>query len=239
MKVENGYLYLEKNELKKKKKITGHSFVQLLGYDNFTPIGDCLLSMHGIYTEKIDEKWLKRGDFAEKVIQLVYKRDKHEIVVYDKKQINYDNFQNYEYFGGIIDIPTENRLVEVKSKSIKDYDYIIKNIPKAEIYQALYYGYLKGYNSITMEYVFFDKQTENEVFNGVPVTTIKNLKRFSKDFKIDFEIMKQKLIDAKKVVLDFRANLRIPISQISDKVLKELGLSKDKAIEDMLKGFDF
>ena len=82
MRIENGYLIVESSEIRKIKKITGHSFVQLIGIDPFTKVGDCLLTMHGLYSEKIDEKWLKRGDFAEKVVQRVYKRDGHNITIY-------------------------------------------------------------------------------------------------------------------------------------------------------------
>lgn len=228
MRIENGYLIIEKTEMTKFKKITGHSFVQLIGIDPFTKVGDCLLSMHGLYSEKIDKKWLKRGDFAEKIIQKVYTRNGHKITTYDKNEVNYDNFQQYKHFGGLLDIELieENSLIEVKSKSMKDYDYIIENQPIQEIYQGLYYGYLRGYETITMEWVFFDEQTQEEIFNDKPITTLKNLKKYGKRFAVNKEEMKQKLQTALQIVFDFRENGKIPLNNISDKVLNYLGLER-------------
>lgn len=230
MRIENGYLIVEKTEMTKFKKITGHSFVQLIGIDPFTKVGDCLLSMHGLYKETVDEKWLKRGNLAEDIIKKVYTRDGHKCTTYDKYKINFDNFQNYKNFGGLIDIELieEYSLIEVKSKSMKDYDYIIQNQPKQEIYQGLYYGYLRGYETITMEWVFFDEQTEQEVFNDKPITTLKNLKKFSLRFEVYKEHMKEELSKALKIVFDFRENGKINLNDISDKVLKYLGLERPK-----------
>lgn len=230
MKVENGYLIVELDEIKKFKKITGHSFVQLIGLDPFTKVGDCLLTMHNLYSEKIDEKWLKRGDFAEKVVQRVYKRDGHKITTYDKYEIQFDNFQDYLWYGGLIDIELleEKTLVEVKSKSLKDYDYICKNQPLQEIYQGLYYGYLRHYNTINMEWVFFDEQTQNEIFNDKPVTTLQNLKKLSKTYNVDENFMKLKLDEALQIVLNFRETGKIHISNISDKVLNYLGFDRNE-----------
>lgn len=44
MKIENGYLVFDKEQLKL-KKITGHRFPQLLGKSRFTTKGDCLVKM--------------------------------------------------------------------------------------------------------------------------------------------------------------------------------------------------
>ena len=229
MKIENGYLVVDPSEIKKFKKITGHSFVQLIGIDPFTKVGDCLLTMHELYKEKIDEKWLKRGDFAERVVQRVYKRDGHIITTYNKKEVNYDNFQDNLWFGGLLDIELleEKTLVEVKSKPMKDYDFIVKNPPLHEIYQGLYYGYLREYDHITMEWVFFDKQTEEEIFNDLPITTLQNLKKYSKTFAINKDSMKEKLTQARNVLMEFRETGKIHISNISDKVLNYLGFNRN------------
>lgn len=236
MRIENGYLIVEKEEIKKFKKITGHSFVQLIGVDPFTKVGDCLLTMHGLYSEKIDEKWLKRGDFAERIMQSVYKRDGHKITTYNKYEINFDNFQDYLHYGGLIDIELleENTLAEVKSKSLKDYEYICKNPPLQEIYQGLFYGYLRHYNSINMDWVFFDEKTQNEIFNDKPITTLQNLKKYSKTYAVDRESMKAKLDKALEIVLEFRENGKIHISDISDKVLTALGFDRNAIMMDSL-----
>lgn len=228
MKIEDGYLIVEKNEMTKFKKITGHSFVQLIGIDPFTKVGDCLLAMHGLYSEKVDDKWLKRGEFAEKIVQKVYTRNGHKITIYNKKEINYDNFQNYKHFGGLLDIELieESSLIEVKSKSMKDYDYITKNPPIQEVYQGLYYGYLRKYPAITMEWIFFDEQTEQEVFNDKPITTLKLLKKHNQRYAVNNEEMLQKLQKALGIVLEFRETGKILLNDISDKVLKYLGLER-------------
>lgn len=229
MKIENGYLVVDPSEIKKFKKITGHSFVQLIGIDPFTKVGDCLLTMHGLYKEKIDEKYLKRGDFAERVVQRVYKRDGHIITTYKNEEINYDNFQDNLWFGGLLDIELleEKTLVEVKSKPMKDYDFIVKNPPLQEIYQGLYYGYLREYDHITMEWVFFDEKTEKEIFEDSPITTLQNLKKYSKTFAINRDSMKEKLNQARNVLMEFRENGKIHISNISDKVLNYLGFNRN------------
>ena len=228
MRIENGYLIVEKNEMLKFKKITGHSFVQLIGIDPFTKVGDCLLAMHGLYKETVDEKWLKRGNLAEEIVKKVYTRNGHKCTTYDKYEINFDNFQNYQHFGGLIDIELieERSLIEVKSKSLKDYDYIIQKQPIQEVYQGLYYGFLRGYEAITMEWIFFDEQTQEEVFNDKPITTFKNLKKFNKRFSVNKEEIKEKLKTALQIVFDFRENGKIPLNNISDKVLKYLGLER-------------
>lgn len=230
MKVENGYLIVELDEIKKFKKITGHSFVQLIGLDPFTKVGDCLLLMHGFYSEKVDEKWLKRGEFAEKIVQSVYKRDGHKITTYNKYDIQFDNFQDYLWYGGLIDIELleEETLVEVKSKALKDYDYICKNPPLHEVFQGMFYGYLRHYKSINMEWVFFDEKTQNEIFEDKPITTLKNLKKFPKTYNVDENFMKLKLDEALQIVLNFRETGRIHISDISDKVLKYLGIDREQ-----------
>ena len=228
MRIENGYLIVEKNEMLKFKKITGHSFVQLIGIDPFTKVGDCLLAMHGLYKETVDEKWLKRGNLAEEIVKKVYTRNGHKCTTYDKYEINFDNFQNYQHFGGLIDIELieERSLIEVKSKSLKDYDYIIQKQPIQEVYQGLYYGFLRGYEAITMEWIFFDEQTQEEVFNDKPITTFKNLKKFNKRFSVNKEEIKEKLKTALQIVFDVREHGKIPLNNISDKVLKYLGLER-------------
>ena len=92
---------------------------------------------------------LRACNFAEAIIFKVYTRDNpdKEIVRYnDKKAINYNNFnKESKVFGGIIDIEnkTDKYLVEVKSKSMSAYDFISKYPPKDEVYQALFYAYLR------------------------------------------------------------------------------------------------
>lgn len=232
MKIENGYLIIDNKTINKFKKITGHSFVGLIGEDKYKKVGDYLLSMHGFYSEEIDDKWLKRGEFAEKIIQHYYKKEGHNITIYNKEKINYDNFTDYLWYGGLIDIELldEQTLIEVKSKSMKDYNKICNNPPFQEVLQGMYYGYLRKYDSIKMEWVFFDEKTEKEIFEDRPVTTLKNIKKFSKTYKIDNEFMKEKLEEALMVVKNFRESGKIHLSNISDKVLNSLGFDRNELL---------
>lgn len=226
MRIEDGYLIVDKEF--KKKKVTGRTFVELIGANPFTKVGDALLKMHGIITEDVDPKWLKRGNFAEKIVKAVYERDGHKCVIYDKKEVQFDNFQEYSNFGGLIDIelPEEKTLIEVKSKSLSKYDEIVKNPPTEEIYQGLFYGFLRKYNKIIMEWVFFDEMTEEEIFAGKKPTTLRYLKKYSRKFDVKNDEMKKLLIMANNINKDFEENKRIKIGLISDKALKQLGLTR-------------
>lgn len=239
MKIENGYLVFDtENELKKikYKKISGHNFVELIGFNKFSKPGDTLLTMYKFIETSVDQKYLFRGDLAEQIVKSVYKRDGHICTTYDKEKINYDNFQDNNYFSGLIDIELieENTLIEVKSKSMKDYDYIIKYPPKQEIYQGLMYGFLRNYKYITMEWIFFDEESENEIFQGKKPTSLKNLKRYSKTYEVNENEMKQLLNTAYAIVRDFVNSKRIPINLISENMLKKLGiLNQDVNVDDL------
>lgn len=229
MKIENGYLIIEPYEYIRNKKITGHSFVDLLGLNNFKKPGDTLLTMHGFVAEKVDEKWLKRGDFAEKIVYLLYtQKYKKRCITYDKQVIKWDNFQEKKNFGGLIDIELldDKSLIEVKSKSLKDYEYICENQPLNEVYQGEYYAFLRGYETFKMEWIFFDPITEEEIFSGKKPTTLKNIRRFSKEYKVNFKEMEDKTKEALTILENFRKERKIPLDQISEiniEKLKESG----------------
>lgn len=221
-------LVIEDKDKLKIKKITGHSFVGLIGLDNFHRVGDILLIMHGLITEKVDIKYLRRGDYAEKIIKKVYERDGFKCTTYNKEEINYDNF-NYEFFGGLVDIELidDKKIIEVKSKSMKHYSSVAQNPPLNEVYQGLYYARLRNYNEVIMEWVFFDEKTEQEIFNNQKPTSLKSLERLSKTFVVDKQEMDEKLAYARKMVRDFRTTKKIPLNIISDGVLKQLGFNRN------------
>lgn len=224
MKVENGYLVFAPYDPIKIKKITGHSFVDLLGINKFVKRGDALLSLHGVCSEKVDPKYLRRGDFAEYIAKIYYQREGHVCITYDKKEIGYDNFKENKTCGGIIDIemPAERSLVEVKSKSLKDYNLVINNPPANELYQGMFYAYLRGYVSFNMFWLFFDENTENEIFAGVKPTSLKNIKKFEKEYFVDTADIKNKIAEAEAIVENFRKEKRIPLSEISPKYIELL-----------------
>ena len=224
MIIKDDYLYLEPSDyIPQNKKISGHTFVALLGLDPFKKPGDALLEMHRIIKSEVDPKWLKRGSFAEQIINKVYSRDYHTIT-YDAKEIKYDNFPDNPTFGGIIDIeiPDKHTLVEVKSKSLDKKEMIVNNPPESEIYQAALYAYLRGYEQFIMEWVFFDNQTEEEIFNDKRPTTLQNLQRYTKICFVDKSDMEQKLKKAEGFVKAFRLKRCLPLYLVSDEVKKVL-----------------
>ena len=229
-RIEGNYLIID--EPIKEKKITGHSFVDILGLNPFSKIGDAILKFHKVIDEEIDEKWLKRGDFAEKIVQHIYTRDGHKITIYDKKEVKYDNFQNNQDFGGLLDIELldEETLIEVKSKSSKDYEYICKLQPQHEIMQGMYYAKLRGYEKFTMEWIFFDSTTEEQVFKGEKPTTLANLKRLSKTYNVDDSYITTKMFQVLKVVKAFREHKRIPLDLVSDECLEKIGVKRESQL---------
>ena len=233
VRIVNDYVYFETDRtIRTKKKITGHSFVDLSGFNPYTKRGDTILSLVGIRKEEVDKKYLYRGEIAEQLVRNIYeKKLGKKIVWYDektKKDNYYDFFPTFLQCGGIpdIEIPSENTLVEVKSKSMKDYEKIKTNGSLVyELYQALYYGYLRNYDKITMFYVFFDEESEKQAFANQPITNFKNIKFLSNVY----EVKREEIEFLLKSDLEYYNNAirekRIHISDFSDKVLKELGAS--------------
>lgn len=76
IRVENGYLKFDKEDIyinkftKLPKKITGHSFVALIGKDGFRKRGDSVIELLKLLPmEPIDEFYTKRGELAEYLIK--------------------------------------------------------------------------------------------------------------------------------------------------------------------------
>lgn len=220
------YLCFNKEEIKKVKKISGHAFVELCGLSHFNPKGNAVLTLLGLYTKDVDKKYLYRGDYAEKIVQTVYARN-HQIKVYDKKKINYDNFQDNKYFGGLVDIELldESAYVEVKSKSLSKYDSINDYPPFEEIYQGLLYCILGNKDKLYMEWILFDPETEEQLFNNQKPTTLQNIKKISKEYNVkDYEEdVKSKMKEAFDYYLKCYKEGRISIDELSENCLKDLG----------------
>lgn len=237
---EQNCLVFEDNDNLKIKKIGGHAFVELLGLNSYKTIGDALLELHGVVKSEVDEKYLLRGDIAETIIKKVYERDGHHCVTYDKKQIKHDNFQNVEYFGGLIDIelPVEQTLIEVKSKSMNKYEEINNHKPQDEIFQAFLYGYLRGYKSIIMEWVFFDEKTEKEIFEKKPITSFKDLKKIKEVLAVPSNMVEY-MYKVLNIVQEFRKTRKISLDAISDEYLKKLGFERPSGIENIINTLPF
>jgi len=222
MRIDNEFLYLEPTDYIPKKKISGHTFVALCGLDPFKKQGDALLELHRFIKPEVDPKWLRRGTVAEQIVASIYKKD-HQITTYDAAQIGYDNFKDNPNFGGIIDIEVDNKtLVEVKSKSLDKKFFIVNNPPQAEIYQAMLYAYLRGYEYFTMEWIFFDKETEEEIFADKKPTTLKNLDRYTKVYFVDKCDIEQKMKVALNFLEAFKSRRPIPLRFFSDDVISKI-----------------
>lgn len=230
MKIENGKLiFTEQDVIKTKngistpKKITGHSFVGLIGKDPFKLKGDYLLELFRLLkTEEIDEYWLKRGDIAEAIIQKCYIRDGHKYQKWDKNEVNYDNFQDIDYFGGLIDGLVDDVIInEVKSKSLKDYDNIFKYGRENEELQGMYYATLKGLDTLFMDWVFFTPQQEEELKETGKITDFKGMQRFSKQFTVDRKYIMKLMYEALTYYNNCYNN-GIPLEDLSDKALQRL-----------------
>lgn len=246
MKIENNYLIFEPNDKVKIKprKITGHPFVELIGLNKFTKVGDALVYMFKILKKQVDEKYLKRGTYAEAIVKVWLEKQGYECVTYDAEKINYNNFDDGYDFGGVIDIeiPSCQTLVEVKSKSMKSYSFIERQKPLDEVYQGMLYAYLRGYATFKMIWIFFDELTENEIFNGLKPTTLKNIKKIEEEYVVDNGDMVQKMYEAKSIVDKFIETKKISLNDLSQECLDELkakyGLSstlgeKEITFEDM------
>lgn len=243
MEIKDNYLYFETNKtIQNKKKITGHSFVALCDLDQFNKKGDMVLNLLGLYKKPFDVKYMYRGEVAEDLVRQYYEKKLHRpFIWYDedaKKKNNYDFFKEYQQCGGIPDMEMQDdeEIIEIKSKSMNKMNAIANenNIPKEELYQALYYGYLrlkrKNIHKVTMAYVFFDKETENLIFNNQKPITYKYIKLFIKSYDMaDYIDEIESLI--KKALIYYNTCIeqkRIPLADISEEVLKSLFINQEQ-----------
>lgn len=243
MEIINGYLYFETDKtVATKKKMTGHDFVNLAGFNKYSKRGDTILSMLGIYKKPFDKKYLYRGNLAELLVMKYYSiKLNRPFEYYDeqaKKKNNYDFFPSYKQCGGIPDMEMLDRseLIEIKSKSEDKYNEIatLENIPLEELYQALFYAYLRRTREVTMVYVFFDKETEDLVFENKQPNTLKNIKLYSKSFCsiLYFDEVESKIKECLKYYNECVRYKRIPINDISKEILDKLNIIKEYDINE-------
>lgn len=170
MKIENGYLVFDKEQIKL-KKITGHRFPQLLGKSRFTTKGDCLVKMFlGIKEDPIDPFYIKRGAIGEFLVEYELMRMGVKVNHYDTKEENYDMFKEDPNYGGVIDLATDNfeTIYECKSKPLSKYEWYQDNANEEEELQCELYAYLKGSTNAVMKYIFFDTESESAIKNSKP-----------------------------------------------------------------------
>lgn len=236
MRIENGFLFIDTDVTPQtKKKITGHSFVDMAGLNPYTKRGDALLAYLKIYKSPFDKKYQYRGDMAEKMIGFILSKQKKTFLYYDedaKKKNNFDFFPNYRFCGGIPDfeIPSEQTIHEVKSKSLAKYDEVKNEMPKWEIYQGLYYAYLRKYRRVIMDYVFFDEESEKLLFENKKPKTLDNCKILQKTFFVNNQEIEEMILGVIGFVDSCLEIKAIPLEDISPSVLKALGIANERGL---------
>jgi hypothetical protein len=219
-------------------KIYTTKFGGLLGVDNFNPKGDTFLLMQKVIpSDPFKKLYGLRGDIAEKLVKRYF--DLHGIKYkwYGADTDTYDMFDN-PVFGGNLDFAIESNniisSVEVKSKNIKDYDFIKRNgIQPTHLSQSQLGIYLSGYNSGYVFYVFFTNEQEQKIESGIfDINLDWNLDMYKTQMlplKVNFDEVKveEQMQEAYDYCLDCFMEKRIPLKDVSDKALNKLGLKRN------------
>lgn len=228
MKIENDYLILEDKDLTKIKKITATNLTALLGTNKWKKKGDALLSILNLYKEVIDPFYTKRGEIAELILREKLKQKGFGIKFWDKFEIGFDNFPTRKDFGGMIDIAITSpsrQIVECKSKNIAKKEETIKYVNDDYEHQAMLYGYLSKCDDINLIYVFFTDEQEEKIRKGESLSTNPAFYTFY-GYKVKLDKMKfeEELKECLKYKNECIINRKIPLVDISDKVLEYLKL---------------
>jgi hypothetical protein len=209
----------------------------LLGKNTFESAGKTILERcNMVEKETIDPYYTVRGAIGAHRIEDyfidVYKKYKNmeiKVLSWDAKSVNFDNFAKNPTFGGLLDRaisePKEERaVIEVKSKSLKDYPFIDgKKGVEEEVLQGKFLSTLSKTETCHMAYIFFDEQQETLLKNyvkdlinlGDNVNNI-NAKDVIKALNWRYELFKIKVY---KHVVDFKEIDEL--MQESNRVLRE------------------
>jgi hypothetical protein len=124
--------------------------------------------------EPINPYYTIRGDIGERLVYDYLKANYDvELMIWNKKDVNYDNFPKNLRFGALIDIaitaPKEYRaVVEVKSKSLKDKQKIEEEGGLIEeVMQGKFIGHLSKVDNAIMVYIFLTPEQEEALKNIV------------------------------------------------------------------------
>ena len=235
LRIDSGFLILDTEITSAtKKKMSGHSFVALAGLDKFNKRGDVLLQLLGYYKKDFDPKYQYRGAMAEKMVKFILNKQNKEYKTYSQeylKKNGFDVFPQYKYCGGVPDfvLTKEETTIECKSKSMSDFEKVMKEMPLEEVEQGKYYCYLGNTPHLIMTYIFFDEESEKLLFEGKIPNTLDNCKVVFKKVEVDFAEMKLKIGNALSFYNICLENKAIPLDDISPKVLNIL---KEKGILD-------
>ena len=218
-------------------KIYTTKFGGLLGVDNFNPKGDTVLLMQKIVKgDPFNPFYGVRGEIAEKIVKRYFDETKVEYKWYGGDTDTYDMFNN-PAFGGNLDFAIRSKIgissFEVKSKNIKDFDFIKRNgIQPVHIAQAQLGVYLSNYNNGYVAYVFFTDKQEEKIANKTFDINVDWTTEMFKDQMLiyncffDENQIAEKMQEAYDYYLECVMEKKIPLKDISDKVLNKLGLSR-------------
>ena len=234
MHIEGDYLILD--VIPKKKKITGTKLPVLLNENPYKCKGSQVLELFGLTPpEKIDEFYTKRGEIAEKLVYEELTQNRFICKMWDKKEIKYDNFQNNQEFGGMIDIAITHPyrcVVECKSKNIKDYQKIKTYGNKHEERQGMLYATL-SMSKLIMAWVFFNNETEECIRNNKPFNPKgfnekgePNVMFYLKPMLFDMNESLEDMQKAINYVNDCYYHKRIPLKDLDEKTLRQIGIIK-------------
>ncbi len=187
------------SQAKKIGKVTSRMFPILIGKNGFNGIGYGILDRCGfLESEPFDPYYTVRGAIGEYFVheyvkEMYGKRGVEVETVLFSSMISYDGgktfygndlFKKNDRFGGVVDIaiakPTEARaVIEVKSKSKKDFEYIaVKgNYPEEETLQGMQLACLSKVDKLLMAYIFFSEIQEKNLKALMP--TIENVNNFN------------------------------------------------------------
>lgn len=236
IRLENGFLkfdlediYIDKRT-NMPKKISGHAFVDMAGFNPYTKKGDVVIDLLKLLpSQPIDEFYTNRGEIAEQVVKNIYVQkygQTNGYVTYDKKTVGYDNFKNTsQYFGGLIDGIFQNFIiVEVKSKNIKKKPEIEKEGCLYEQLQAEFYTVLSNLYDYHMYWVFFNDRLETMIKNHQPLDGIdaKEIEIVEKSYKADYEMMIPLMREVLNYYVECYNTLSIPFEDISQKYRERL-----------------
>lgn len=255
--VANGSFVFQ-NEFIKKKKITGRTFPLLLGIGKYEKKGDTVLKMVGLLKDDpIDPYYLVRGTLCENRVKKHYEEKGYECQTWNdlevKKKIGFDLWKDRnESFGGIPDIVSTNiegtrLLIEVKSKSMKDYETYVKIPNEEEIMQMSLYATLGKTNDNRMFYVFLPPELEQRIKEDMESMNGKareitdeewhNCRFIDKKIEIDFAKVKEDMQNAKWYLESCCATRKIALNDLSINALKKMGITDeelDNAFDDDL-----
>ena len=180
---DDGYVF--NTEFARRGKITSRVLPNLLGKNSFTSVGESILERFGFLEKGHFEKWYSvRGRVGELLArqyielflnhkQIEYKKiHAYELQMFEGFDMFHPSYKHgHDVFGGTPDMLVEkedrkdNLLIEVKTKNIGSYNYIVNvgNLPEEELMQAHYLGYMTKSKEFALTYVFFTDEQEAKI----------------------------------------------------------------------------